>query len=36
MDVNRPSLDQLGVFLAIVDAGSFSGAARQLGRMYIE
>ena len=32
MDVNRPSLDQLGVFLAIVDAGSFSGAARQLGR----
>ncbi|WP_448951908.1 LysR family transcriptional regulator [Labrys neptuniae] len=28
----RPTLDQLQVFLAIVEAGSFAGAARQLGR----
>ena len=28
----RPTLDQLQVFLAIVEAGSFAGAARRLGR----
>jgi DNA-binding transcriptional LysR family regulator len=28
----RPTFDQLQVFLAIVEAGSFAGAARQLGR----
>ncbi|MDQ0395028.1 LysR family transcriptional regulator [Labrys monachus] len=28
----RPTLDQLQVFLAIVDAGSFAAAARRLGR----
>jgi DNA-binding transcriptional LysR family regulator len=27
-----PTLDQLRVFLAVVDAGSFAGAARRLGR----
>src|SRR5215467_7604151 len=27
-----PTLDQLQVFLAIVDVGSFAGAARKLGR----
>lgn len=32
MDVGRPTLDQLAVFLAIVEEGSFSGAARRLGR----
>lgn len=32
MDVGKPSLDQLAIFLAVVDAGSFHGAARQLGR----
>jgi DNA-binding transcriptional LysR family regulator len=32
MDVGRPTLDQLAVFLAIVEAGSFNAAAQQLGR----
>lgn len=32
MDVARPSLDQLGVFLAVVESGSFNAAARRLGR----
>lgn len=32
MDVGRPTLDQLAIFLAVVDAGSFHGAARRLGR----
>ena len=32
MDVGRPTLDHLAVFLAIVEEGSFSGAARRLGR----
>ena len=32
MDVGRPALDHLAVFLAIVEAGSFSSAARRLGR----
>ena len=32
MDVGRPSLDQLAIFLAVVDEGSFNGAARRLGR----
>src|ERR1700754_2456975 len=27
-----PTLDQLRVFLAVVDAGSFAGAARKVGR----
>src|SRR6476660_5207384 len=27
-----PTLDQLRVFLAVVDVGSFAGAARRLGR----
>jgi DNA-binding transcriptional LysR family regulator len=27
-----PTLDQLQVFLAVVDVGSFAGAARRLGR----
>ena len=27
-----PTLDQLRVFLTVVDAGSFAGAARKLGR----
>lgn len=32
MDVAQPSIDQLRVFLAVVDEGSFGGAARRLGR----
>ncbi|MBC2653318.1 LysR family transcriptional regulator [Novosphingobium aerophilum] len=32
MDVGRPTLDHLAVFLAIVEEGSFSAAARRLGR----
>lgn len=32
MDVGRPSLDQLAIFLAVVDEGSFNAAARKLGR----
>lgn len=32
MDVAQPSLDQLRIFLAVVDAGSFNRAARKLGR----
>ena len=32
MDIGRPSLDQLAIFLAVVDEGSFNGAARRLGR----
>src|SRR4051812_33064992 len=31
-DVGTPSLDQLTVFLAVVDAGSFAAAGRRLGR----
>ncbi len=31
-DPGTPTLDQLRVFLAVVDAGSFAGAARRLGR----
>jgi DNA-binding transcriptional LysR family regulator len=31
-DPGIPTLDQLRVFLAVVDVGSFAGAARQLGR----
>jgi len=31
-DPGTPTLDQLRVFLAVVDVGSFAGAARQLGR----
>ncbi|BBU62922.1 LysR family transcriptional regulator [Methylosinus sp. C49] len=31
-DPRTPSLDQLTIFLAIVDAGSFAGAARRLNR----
>ena len=27
-----PTLDQLQVFLTVVDVGSFAGAARKLGR----
>lgn len=32
MDVGRPTLDQLRLFLAVVDEGSFNAAARKLGR----
>lgn len=32
MDVASPTLDQLRIFLAIVDEGSFNRAARKLGR----
>lgn len=32
MDAARPSFDQLRIFLAIVDEGSFNRAARRLGR----
>ena len=32
MDVGQPTLDQLRIFLAVVDEGSFSRAARKLGR----
>lgn len=32
MDVGRPTLDQLAIFLAVVDEGSFHGAARRTGR----
>ena len=31
-DPGTPTIDQLNVFLAVVDAGSFAGAARALGR----
>ena len=32
IDPGIPTLDQLRVFLAVVDVGSFAGAARRLGR----
>lgn len=32
MDIGRPSLDQLRIFLAVADEGSFNQAARKLGR----
>ena len=32
MDVAPPTLDQIRLFLAVVDEGSFNGAARRLGR----
>lgn len=32
MNVGQPSLDQLRIFLAIVDEGSFNAAAKRLGR----
>ena len=32
MDPRAPTLDQIAVFLAIVETGSFAGAARKLGR----
>lgn len=32
MDVGRPTLDHLAIFLAVVDEGSFNGAGRRLGR----
>jgi len=32
MDVGRPTLDQLAVFVAVVETGSFNAAARRLGR----
>lgn len=32
MDVGQPTLDQIRVFLAVVDERSFNGAARRLGR----
>ncbi|MGI4879995.1 MAG: helix-turn-helix domain-containing protein, partial [Janthinobacterium lividum] len=31
-DPGQPTLDQLRVFLAVVEVGSFGGAARRLGR----
>ncbi len=30
MDIGRPSLDQLSIFLAVIEEGSFNGAARRL------
>ncbi len=32
MDVGRPTLDQLAIFLAVHEEGSFHGAARRMGR----
>lgn len=32
MHLGQPSIDQLRIFLAVVDEGSFGGAARRLGR----
>ena len=32
MDIGRPTLDQIRIFLAVADAGSFNLAARKLGR----
>jgi len=32
MDPKAPTLDQISVFLAVVESGSFTGAARRLGR----
>ena len=32
MKLGEPSLDQLRIFLAVVDEGSFGGAARRMGR----
>lgn len=32
MDVGQPTLDQLRLFLAVIDEGSFNAAARKLGR----
>ena len=32
MDPKAPTLDQIAVFLAIVETGSFTAAARKLGR----
>jgi len=32
MIIGQPSIDQLRIFLAVVDEGSFNGAARKLGR----
>ncbi|MXO90678.1 LysR family transcriptional regulator [Pontixanthobacter aquaemixtae] len=32
MRIGEPSLDQLRIFLAVVEQGSFGGAARQMGR----
>ena len=32
MKLGEPSLDQIRLFLAVVDHGSFGGAARSLGR----
>ena len=32
MDVGQPTLDQLRIFIAVADEGSFNRAARKLGR----
>jgi len=32
MQLGQPSIDQLRIFLAVVDEGSFNGAAKRLGR----
>ena len=32
MDIGRPTLDQIRIFLAVADAGSFNLAAKKLGR----
>mgnify|MGYP000594357803 CR=1 FL=1 len=32
MQLGQPSIDQLRIFLAVIDEGSFGGAAKRLGR----
>ena len=32
MEIGQPTLDQLRIFLAVADEGSFNAAARKLGR----
>ena len=32
MQLGQPSIDQLRIFLAVVDEGSFNAAAKRMGR----